>query len=441
MLKRRFLSAAAAVCLLLPQCVLADTFVPEGAVRLFDTETATIYGQYDPVDESTALYSVAPGKLKPLGEIENSSVTSEDYAVVEGKAYCCFGDPDSGSAIRLMRIDLDESLVAKAAEFQSDTPLIYVEPADGKLLLYGRQSHDNTLPMMKYGSYLDLYNPTTGTLKNVVSLESWANDRQLVNAATYDQGALYVLVEFSKAHALTYALRKYGMDGHLQSEMPLDAYLAAPGGQSAFTIGVSGDFIKVNSASFSTLFRLSTGAELYNGPRLELTPESGKPCYTDPSGAKYLLDMQAGTFVKTTEAPKSSSRVEAYTAMVAYMAEHCGLIGRRFIAFDTSALDFSPEEREAFLAKVRMAYPKSWVLTSTLDELLELGYAVSDGSFVSIRHGILITLKEVTFEGNTARFSIDAFVSGRGGYYISGAEMKQSNGVWTVTAPGSQAVS
>lgn len=411
-----------------------------GAPRLFSCEQGSVYGVYEPKADCTLLYLSDGETAKNLGKIENSGLSFPDFAVIGDKAYGCFQDPGGEDAIRLMRVGLKDGTVAKAAEFQNASHRIYVEPAGGKLLIYGRENHDETLPMTKYTCFIDLYDPATGVLKPVVALESMANDRLSIPAATYDQGAIFAIAERSKDGALTYSLRKYSMDGKLESETALPAAFAAPGGKYAATMGVSGDYVKVNNGTNSVLFRISTGKALYDGPCLEYTPADGKAYYTDRIGNVYLLDMAAGTFVKSAGAAQSSAHVEAYTAMVAFL-EQCHSIHYPFLAFDTTSLTFAEGEQEAFLQKMRMAYPKSQLLYATLDELTSLGYTDTEGAFISVRYGALITIRDVTFQGDTVRFSISSFVSGMGGYYITGAEMQNQNGVWTVTNEGKGAIS
>lgn len=410
-----------------------------GAPRLFSHEQGSVYGVYDPKADCTALYMSDGETSKILGKIERSGLYFQDFAVIGDKAYSCFSDPDGG-AIRLMRVGLKDGTVAKAAEFQNASPRIYVEPAGGKLLIYGREKHDETLPMTKYTCFIDLYDPATGVLKPVVAMESMANDRLSIPAATYDQGMIYAIAERSKNGALTYSLHKYSMDGKLESETALPAAFAAPGGKYAATMGVSGDYVKVNNSANSVLFRISTGKALYDGSSLESTPADGKAFYTDRAGNVYLLDMAAGTFVKSAGAAQSSSRVEACAAMVAFL-EQCQSIHYPLLAFDTTALAFTDGEQEAFLQKMRLAYPKSQLLPATLDELKSLGYVDSQDSFLSIPYGALITIKDVSFHENAVRFSVSSFRSGMGGYYITGAEMQKQQGVWTITNEGKGAIS
>lgn len=431
--------AALAIGFTLSSAALALPAELSGAPRLFSCQEGGVYGLYDPKADSTTLYISGGDTARVLGKIESSGLDFQDFAVIGDKAYSCFTVP-GGGAIRLMRVGLKDGTVAKAAEFQNASPRIFVEPAGGKLLIYGRENHDDTLPMTRYTCFIDLYDPATGVLKPVVTLESMANDRLSIAAATYDQEAIFAITERSKNGALTYSLRKYSMDGKLESETALPAAFAAPGGKYAATMGVSGDYVKVNNSANSVLFRISTGKALYDGSALEPTPMDGKAYYTDRVGNVYLLDMAAGTFVKTAGAAQSSSRVEACAAMAAFL-EQRGSTQYPLLAFDTTALAFTEREQEAFLQKMRLAYPKSQLLPATLDELKALGYTDSQGSFLSIPYGALITIKDVTFQGDTVRFSVSSFVSGLGGYYITGAEMRNQNGVWTVTNEGKGAVS
>lgn len=430
---KKTLALALAACLFLSGTVFALPAELSEAVRLFSYDGKTVYGLFNPKDGSTALYTAEGETASRLCGIENSMVSSNDYAVVGDKAYCCFGDSACSGAVRLMRIGLKDGSVAKAAEFQCPNASVYLEPAGEKLLLYNRR-YQTRAGDAASETVISLYDPATGALKPAVELKSPDGEEWVITAATYDQGGIFALVERIKGGQITYTLRKYAMDGEALEETSIPTALAAPGGRGALKLSVSGDYVKINNVSDSILFRRSTLKKLYDGPLLIL---DGEDVYSDPTGARYRLDLAAGTLTRISGPLDASETVEAYIAMVETLAKYNEqMVSPALLAFDTTHMAFASGEKEQFFARMRARFPESRVMDATLDDLEKLGYLDVDGAFRSMKYGTLVTIQGLSFENNVLKYSISNFVSGQSGHVISGASLQKKDGAWAVKEPG-----